>query len=355
AGSATLPLANATLHLQGDFLLYLWSADGVVTDASGAHPLDTGARVGPMPATAGVSPGIRRESAFVALHLRGARLDLPEGALARLMAGSLDASLSGALDAPRAFGELRAGGARRGLDGESLRVEGALRLAASANPSTTPFLGRSQDRGVLDVALSGDATRVLVDGAAWSAASAPSPGVWAARAAALAMLGALATRLAAGVPFYTRLERASIMRNANRRALFDAICASPGATNADLARATGMAEIVERHQMVVLRAAGHRRMWFPVGAAASPEAVAVKAALRDESRAQVARALAGGAALTQKQIGERTGLSQRVVSYHLTHLEGEGLVVDDGRMPRRYSASARLREEMPADAGASAA
>jgi predicted transcriptional regulator len=97
--------------------------------------------------------------------------------------------------------------------------------------------------------------------------------------------------------------------------------------------------ILETHRLVVARAVGRVRTYYPSGGPPDAETARVDAALKDATRARVLREIrASPQGLTQRELVERTGLSQRLVSYHLARLLAVGLVQGREGRPRRFAA-----------------
>ena len=190
--------------------------------------------------------------------------------------------------------------------------------------------------------MDGDASRVVLGGAAIVAASPP------ARTAvevglvglALALLWRLGGHL--WLPLYSRIAPSRVLENPNRAAILDLVATTPGMDIARVHRAMRLTRVVaihhlrvlESHGLVVSRRTGRSRSYFPAGDRTPP---ARAAALLDETRARVLAAVRERA-LTQNEISDATGLARRLVAYHLARLRSVGLVEGDGARPKRYAA-----------------
>lgn len=346
----------------GAVSLFLANVSATFTGAQGETQIDTRTVDGPLEGPAGIPIGRRIQTRFLVLRLSDVALTPGAGGEWALLAPSPSIALDGEIAAASAFGELRAGSSRRELEGQSVRIDGV--LAALPSLSGGGLAPAPLARPESGAAISGDARQVLVAGA-------PVAGAGGARGATVAgvtlgalMLAALAFVKLVGIgPLYTRIERGTVLQNDNRRRVYDTIRGAPGCNTADLVRLTGMAEVVvrhhlrmlEEHQFVIMRPSGRLRTYFALDGRVDPQLAGVYGVLKDESRRLVATAVVDGPGATQKEIAERTGISQRLVSYHLGRLENDGLVVASGSNPRRYDATEKLRGFLGAGAPATAA
>ena len=154
-----------------------------------------------------------------------------------------------------------------------------------------------------------------------------------------------------GAWLYTRVTREDALRSPPRRALHGFILANPGAHVAEIARALGLSRVALQHHLRVLEAHGlvvgrpRGRVLACFGAGRSPDEaeVAARVALKDPTRRRVlgAAAAAREAGATQGDLVRVTGISQRLVAYHLARLEAVGLVEGDRGRPQRFRAVER--------------
>ena len=152
---------------------------------------------------------------------------------------------------------------------------------------------------------------------------------------------------------YSRLARAGILDQDTRGRVHARVLAAPGSSLISIARDLGLGATTTRHHVTVLRKhglvraqrVGRETLVFPIAAPEGPLALA--ALVRGAARRKVALALVSGAG-TQRAIQDATGLSQRLVSYHLERLRAAGLAQDAGGWPRTYAATQALRAALPA-------
>src|SRR5581483_3067714 len=256
------------------------------------------------------------------------------GSEARLLAPRSGLDAQGTLASARASGVVRFEGRERRLDHEPVSIEGALQGAWGA--ADAPILAQPR----ASATLSGQAERVVAGGEAQDATAlgrAATPAALAGLALAAALALAL-LRGASGWVAYSRIRRDDALENPTRRLVFEHVKANPGVGARAMARALGLAQSVVRHHVVVLeghafvtsRRVGARRGYFAAGA---PEQTLPPGA----TRARVEAILASGEACTQKEIAQKLGLSERLVSYHLACLVAEGSVTRAPGRPGRYA------------------
>ena len=340
AGSLVGSLADARPTLEGRAQVFLYRATAVVANET----LDLRSESRPHP-TLGAAGGFERNERHLVLDLEGVRLDAPRGSRAVLMAGSWTMDVQGALRSPSATGTVEFQGRARQLDHDLVEIEGDLRLGVDTR---SPLLGGAQVASLVE----GRATHVRVgDVTTQATAGTGAPAVVATVTLAGLVLAAGAW-LARGalLPFYSRLAPSRILAHPNRAQIHDLLQATPGLTTSDLSRSTGLARVVvqhhirmlEAHRLVARREDGRARRFFVPEAAPGRDEMLIEAALRDDSRRRVAETLLAHQGATQRQLADLTGLSQRLVSYHLGRLESAGLVEGDAATPRRYRPALRL-------------
>ncbi|MEA3198908.1 MAG: Helix-turn-helix domain [Thermoplasmata archaeon] len=289
-------------------------------------------------------------------HTRWVWLDLVdpriEGLSPFTLEGTTDAvDVQGRLAAGSAAGDITVGWIPHSLGGGTLALEGALQVAVSGSRQASGLLAPAPEP--MRISLVGTATRA-------SAAGVDLLGGLSAQKAAVAggvtILGLLA--VAGALALYTRIAPSRALKHPMRQRIHALLLERPAATTADLVRWTGAHRIVVRHHLRMLENSGHVasqrhgaiRCYHVVGEVA-PREVERSASVRDPTRRAIAALVAGApAGLTQRDLVERTGFSQRLVSYHLGRLEQAGfLEPHDGASPRRYRASP-LAPALSADA-----
>lgn len=297
------------------------------------------------PGVAGAGEIVDRREPYALVELHGARLTAPAGAPISYAAPAWTMSLDGALRSASALGWIAHGPERVELRGDALQVEGSLTLDLARTDAllSAPIEGP----------IGGIAERVRVNGATIGRPSATSTAVASSAvgiglaALALATLAYLQGWLYA--PFYSRLRATHLLENERRRAVYDLVRAAPGASVPRIRRELALARVVVEHHVrllqmhgyIVLRQQGRTRCYYlPESAPPAPEYE--HPALRDANRQLLLRMLEGSATPpTQRELSERSGLSQRLVSYHLARLERAGLVQGGDAIPKRYTARAQ--------------
>ena len=289
-------------------------------------------------------------STFVVVRGDLSGLALPPGAPATLHARSALATVRGAFSSPSATGVLTFRGNQTRFEDAPLDVAGNVTLALEADAAPLAVaLAPLGTRGPFE----GDASRVQVGALVMKAPRVQGAAAVVALGGALALVLLLATRLA--LPLFSRIARADVLANANRARILAALREAPGSTRAQLARRLGLSQPVvahhvrtlEAHRFAASRGTGRARGYFAVEDAPDAAAFAARSVLRDPTRRLVARYVAGDPQ-TQRLLVERTGLSQRLVSYHLARLERQGLVRVVGARPCRYVATDALRKALGA-------
>lgn len=337
-------------HARGRLGLLLLNVTGVVQVGEERIVIDTLSRAEPVVNPAGGVVGKITRSSHVFLVLEDAEVALAAGSAAVVYAPApARLELDGALSAASASGSLDFGDDQNEVRRQPVRIEGFLSttLGTTGDPSgpgvaADPLFPSREARGEIR----GEARSVRIAGVevVESDSSAVVTGglTLAAVAAAVLLFLNRAPLLAA---FYSRISRSRILSNPRRQQIYDIVAQQPGVTATELSTATGLARVVvqhhlrmlETHQMVTVRPNGRRRAYYLIGEVPAGEQLHGQAALRDESRRKIAEAiLASAEPMTQNSLSEGTGLSQRLVSYHLSHLQERGLVHSEGSQPRRY-------------------
>lgn len=334
---AKLVLLNATLAIDG------------------RAPLETFVRDEPRSGTPD-QPYLRQwHTRYLELTLEGA-----QGATSTpltLYASQARVALQGDLAVASATGALLSGSEKRALAGGAFALGGALALDARSEEESGPLGATTHG---FDLAFQGQAVDASQGGADLLAGArverVKENALLVGALAILAVAAALAPR-AIVIPFYTRIAPSRVLSHPSRAHLHALIQRSPGIGIADLVRETSLRRIVVRHHLHMLEASGHvrsaklggRRGFQVVGAVSTLDATRALA-LRDPTRRAVALVLAGSdEGLTQRDLVARTGLSQRLVSYHLQRLEQAGfLEKGDGSLPRRYQALRDARQVLAA-------
>lgn len=336
------------LHAAGELVLFLKDALVSVRDAERASSsvLDTRSSRESVAATVGVHVE-RVETRHVVLELHGARLaGSPAGA--RLYAPAASVTLDGELDSKDASGTLTMGTASREFTNTPVRLVGLFDFETSL-ARAGEGLPLDAAGHVLQAELHGEASEVWVGGVHAPTAKGANIAVGSGIALVLTSM-LLASRLLV-LPLYSRICRASVMGNPNRRAIWEALGSTPGSSVSDLTRESGLARVVVRHHLTVLesqgfaasRTQGRRRLYFPSGEVPDDPTLKIQKAMSNPSRLRLAAALVDGPQ-TRLGLAERTGLSPRLVSHHLRQLEAQKLVEVEGEWRRSYHPTRLLHE-----------
>lgn len=298
-------------------------------------------------------------ASFLYVELEGAAFETDPGAPVLFTAREPTLALEGALLAGAATGSLEVDGRGQDLSRKSLFLSGNL----TALLDSRPFVFPEGTSGVVKEAsgvqaepmrgrLGGDADVVMVAGARVVDKAAPSQALATGVTVAVG-LGALWVLLQRGALtlLYSRIARSTVLDNPRRREVYDLLRDRPGMTPTELAEATNLARVVvqhhlrmlETHQLVTQRQESRRRAYYLVGSVPSDDLLGAHALLRDESRRRLAEAVqTSQRPATQGELAAQVGLSPRLVSYHLGHLEKQGLVSSEGAQPRRYRSTSLL-------------
>lgn len=334
--------------VRGDATLFVRDIDTAIVDAKGnTKPLDVTARTD----TPGGVSSLRRETLrFAVLHLEDATLEAASGAPLVLTAPAATVDLAGMLLAERAEGYVSVDGRASRIEDATLHMEGAFRLTVTAAGGGAilagPRVATMHATGTADlVAVS---SRILVE----TPPGSPDPAVVAGASLLGILFAALARRIVV-VLLYSKVPRALVLRNENRARIYDLVAGHGGISVGEIGAQAGLARMVVRHHLAMLEAhrlvacrkRNGRRYYFLVRDVANPRTSEMQLALKDETRRRLALAVATAASgLTQRDLEATTGLSQRLLSYHLARLESVGLVrVVHGR-PKLYSAAPEMTD-----------
>lgn len=338
SGRVVLVLVDATFDLV---------ADGTRTTLDARWWNETTQEAAGRPVT------VRHHARHAVLVLDGPALDLAPGARSRLsFPDGVDARLEGTLVSPDASGALTVAGTRHELDHDSVLLEGALaaRLGGSPPALVTGAAG-------FDLEVRGEATRVVVSGA--SLLPRIPPAAAEAGGGLLALLGVTLLGRLVVAPLYHRLGPSDVLANPNRLRIYEAVRERPGVDVGALVASLGISRVLVRHHLRMLEAhrlvratAWRRRRTY---ALAGEGAGLAACELKDATRRRLAAALVRAGRATQKDLVASLGLSQRLVSYHLSRLEGASLVRTEGKNPRVYVATEALVRALEKEEGAVAA
>ncbi len=352
AASDATGITDARAITEGRVGILLWNVT-VTIDAGGqTHRYETGATH-----TTAAGPGTVEQSVarFMVIYAEDAQVTSASAPGIIFSAKAPTVNLNGTLRATSANGFVGVDGEREPIAGETIEVVGILRLypefITDASGDTSPLASGTPQ---LTATFAGSAEYVSVGSARVAggimASALTRTVVTASALAGLATLAYVARRFLAAI-FYSRFERSKALENDNRRAVLEALKKEPGASVADLCRITDLTRIVVRHHLSVLathqfvsyRRQGRRLSYF--AAAHPPQPRSVDNALHNPTRRVIAGAIVKSETpLTQRELADLTGLSRRLVAYHLKELERAELVDVDESMPRTYARTEALAE-----------
>lgn len=340
-------LRDARLAAKGRLVLFLDGPHGEFRQAGGATPFQSGNSTDPGKSALGFSVTNVYSRRFIVLVLTDAEVVAPRLSTALLSAPSVNLTGTGRFTLENASGAAAYGSIRQRLEEADVEAWGDLAGDVSLAPGEPVWRG----------ALYGSASRFTLDGAQVSPVPpATSNAAALAQWATLLLLLGLAAKGFAWA-FYSRLGPDDVLSNKNRTLVFEALAAHPGSRPAELSRATGIHEAVVRYHLKRLVEAGLARsetagaatLWFARGASATPpiDQVLARRGVRSETvRRLVAALLSFPGGATQLEVSEATGISRRLVSYHLQRLEDVELVTKREGRPARFEPSQALKDAM---------
>jgi predicted transcriptional regulator len=351
-----LRIASAQARAAGRVGLLLMNAAATVeTDGSPRVVLDTRSTREPLVAPLGAATAERVRSSWLYVQLEDASFTSEPGGRTLFLAEEPRLDWEGTLSSRSASGDLSYGGRAVHLERDPLVITGSVVSAVSERsvaPAGLPVDALS--RTMLRAEMEGEASDVRV-GAQSVTPAYTMPLAVATTSGLLLALGWILTKAARVglLAVYTRIGPRDLLRHPHRSDLYERIRKRPGQGSRELARSSGLARMVvehhvqmlESHRLVVARRVGMRRLLFVAAELPTEDVLRARLVLSAASRRRLADALAATeGALSQKDLVERTRISQRLISYHLRHLESAGLVAADGGVPRRYAPTTKLRE-----------
>ncbi len=343
--NTTIRVEDATATARGNLQLFVWNATVVVASEGSTTEIRTGILARDPVDVNGQWVVDDVTSGFLILNLTGASLSLGPKDPFRFSTQEATVGLTGIMNADEADGRMAYDGQTMPVDRQSLVIGGDLSLSISSVPTRNAFMPTLRDKeNPWQMGIAGTATTVVIGdvGVSEAQVAARTPIIeWTMGAAALS-IGIYGLWRLLLVPLYSRIERSRILHNPNRRRIYNLVDARPGVTVSELARETGLARVVvqhhvqklEDHRFLTGRATGKiRGLFVPTAMPPSPDRWG---ALMDPTRRSVADALESRGEATQRDLVEALGISQRLVSYHLTRLAAAGVVDVEPGMPRKY-------------------
>ncbi|MFA5860190.1 MAG: winged helix-turn-helix transcriptional regulator [Candidatus Thermoplasmatota archaeon] len=289
---------------------------------------------------------------YAALVVDGLSLACDECAVT-LDADTLRLDFSGAMRSPDATGDAHLGDESRQFEHVAIEVRGRGEWEATPMGLTglvAPQLGGSDSSGDAR----GDASTLTVGTETLrDRTPMPAAAVVATTLGGTAVLLAILPRLL--LALYTRIKPQSVLENQNRACIHRLVASRPGITASEISRELGIARAVSQHHLRMLgahsliraRRVGIEMRYYEPSAAPTQAAVDQDRVLEDATRNRIALVIASEPGLTQSDLCVRAGVSQRLVSYHVSRLRRVGLVRADGRNPQRYHPDGALTTCVP--------
>ena len=149
-----------------------------------------------------------------------------------------------------------------------------------------------------------------------------------------------------------------ILDSPSRRAILDAVRASPGLSMSSLKRQTGYSwgllyhhtHLLQRSGHVATQLVGRRRVLFPAEAPVADARLAAHVLLEGETLRAVARTIAGHPGSSMAEVIRASSVSPRAAYYHVRRLLDMGLVVSESRVRYMRLRATRLLDELLASA-----
>lgn len=143
------------------------------------------------------------------------------------------------------------------------------------------------------------------------------------------------------VPLYSRLAKSEILDNKVRARVFAHVKAHPGAHPSGIAAALGLGwgtivyhlARLEESSLVTAREAHNRKCYFVVGGELDNAGRTAVAAMSTDKARAIVELLRASPGMSQKQLADKLGISQALLSWHVKRLVQSGVVVSvrDGR------------------------
>lgn len=157
---------------------------------------------------------------------------------------------------------------------------------------------------------------------------------------------------------YTRIDRSELLDNELRQELLDHIESRPGIHFRALGRLTGTEpgalqhhlQKLEEYEFIQSERKNGLRVFFRTGT--DPSQAHAKAILENETRSRIAGYLSREGPASQQDIAKAAGISQSTVSYHLSKMVAESLVlVREAPLPKHYRPSPALIAHLEPESG----
>lgn len=137
------------------------------------------------------------------------------------------------------------------------------------------------------------------------------------------------------IPLYTRLAPGEMLDNEARSAIYEHVKANPGAHPSGIAETLdlGWGTVVyhlarlETSKLVTVKPGPHRKCYFAVGAALDAQGRAAVAAMATDKARVIVQAVRDAPGVTQKDLAERLGMSQALMSWHVKRLAANGILL----------------------------
>ncbi|PKK81322.1 MAG: hypothetical protein CVT47_03025 [Thermoplasmata archaeon HGW-Thermoplasmata-2] len=136
------------------------------------------------------------------------------------------------------------------------------------------------------------------------------------------------------VPLYVKIPRSDMLKNENRRKVYEIIRSRPGICVTELSREVDMGwgtvlyhiSALRRSDLIAISLKGKRRYLFENGSTYRQEEKKLIAASRNENAARIIECIRQNPGITQQEICKSLGYTSSLVSWHVKQLEHSGIV-----------------------------
>lgn len=217
----------------------------------------------------------------------------------------------------------------------ALALAGATGVASAA---TLPLPAAVEDVGTV---VEDPLAVVVPQAAAPQSAPAPAQGGAEPGGAAAGGMAAGSLLLAVGVVLYHRIRPNAALDNETRRAIFNAVCGTPGLGVHEVSRAAGVSYSTATYHlerlvsagMIVMTLDGNKLCYYQNGGAFTETERRILPLVKNDEAAELYEAILDSPGTYRAALAERLGVTATTVNWHLRRLREAGLV-DEHRTGR---------------------